>query len=96
MKTLTRCRSIGAVPCIHAVVRIEQRRIFDFLGLASDKRKIEVNSWPLFLGIPLVTLHQTEFRSVEQRDGHRGGWSSALDRLEEFLTTGTVTPAGKM
>jgi uncharacterized protein YndB with AHSA1/START domain len=32
-----------------------------------------------------LTLHQTEFRSVEQRDGHRGGWSSALDRLEEFL-----------
>ena len=34
-----------------------------------------------------LKLHQTEFRSVEQRDGHRGGWSSALDRLAEFLDT---------
>jgi uncharacterized protein YndB with AHSA1/START domain len=42
-----------------------------------------------------LTLKQTEFRSVEQRDGHRGGWSSALDRLEEFLTTGKVIPEGK-
>ena len=32
-----------------------------------------------------MRLHQTEFRSVEQRDGHRGGWNSAIDRLEEFL-----------
>jgi uncharacterized protein YndB with AHSA1/START domain len=31
------------------------------------------------------TLHQTEFRDVEQRDRHRGGWSSALDCLGEFL-----------
>jgi uncharacterized protein YndB with AHSA1/START domain len=43
-----------------------------------------------------LTLHQTEFRDVEQRDGHRGGWSSAFDRLEELLTTGKVTPAGKV
>jgi len=42
-----------------------------------------------------LTLHQTEFRSIEQRDGHRGGWGSALDRLEELLTTGQVTPEGK-
>jgi uncharacterized protein YndB with AHSA1/START domain len=35
-----------------------------------------------------MTLHQTAFRSVEQRDGHRGGWSSTFDRLEEFLTKG--------
>jgi uncharacterized protein YndB with AHSA1/START domain len=33
-----------------------------------------------------MMFHQTEFRSVEQRDRHRGGWSSVFDRLEEFLT----------
>jgi uncharacterized protein YndB with AHSA1/START domain len=35
-----------------------------------------------------MTLHQTGFRAVEQRDGHREGWSSSLDRLEEFLAQG--------
>jgi uncharacterized protein YndB with AHSA1/START domain len=34
-----------------------------------------------------MKLHQTEFRSVEQRDNHNGGWSSAMDRLAEFLAT---------
>ena len=33
----------------------------------------------------VLTLRQTGFRSVEQRDGHRGGWNSALDRFEEFV-----------
>lgn len=33
-----------------------------------------------------MTLHQTQFRDVEQRDGHNEGWSSTFDRLEEFLT----------
>ena len=33
-----------------------------------------------------MTMHQTDFRSIEQRDGHRGGWTSTFDRLEEFLS----------
>jgi uncharacterized protein YndB with AHSA1/START domain len=32
-----------------------------------------------------MTLHQVLFVSGEQRDGHREGWSSCFDRLEEFL-----------
>ena len=32
-----------------------------------------------------MTFRQAVFQSVESRDGHRGGWSSAFDRLEEFL-----------
>lgn len=32
-----------------------------------------------------LTLHQAVFESVTARDMHRGGWSSALDRLEEVL-----------
>jgi uncharacterized protein YndB with AHSA1/START domain len=32
-----------------------------------------------------MTLHQTDFRAVEQRDGHNEGWNSSFDRLEEFL-----------
>jgi uncharacterized protein YndB with AHSA1/START domain len=33
-----------------------------------------------------MTMRQTDFRSVEQRDGHRGGWTSTFDRLEELLS----------
>ncbi|MHB8384153.1 MAG: SRPBCC domain-containing protein [Candidatus Binataceae bacterium] len=32
-----------------------------------------------------LTLHQAVFESVTARDMHRGGWNSALDRLEEIL-----------
>ena len=32
-----------------------------------------------------MTMRQTGFRNVEQRDGHRGGWTSTFDRLEEML-----------
>ena len=32
-----------------------------------------------------LTLHQAIFESVTARDAHRGGWTSSLDRLEEYL-----------
>ena len=32
-----------------------------------------------------LTLHQTGFEAVASRDGHKEGWSSALDRLAEYL-----------
>jgi len=32
-----------------------------------------------------MTLHQTGFRAVEQRDGHNEGWTSCFDRLDDFL-----------
>lgn len=31
------------------------------------------------------TLHQAGFESVTARDSHRGGWSSSIDRLAEYL-----------
>jgi uncharacterized protein YndB with AHSA1/START domain len=33
-----------------------------------------------------MTFRQTPFQSVEERDGHRGGWSSSFDRLGELVT----------
>jgi len=33
-----------------------------------------------------VTLEQSVFKSVESREGHRGGWTEALDILGEHLT----------
>jgi uncharacterized protein YndB with AHSA1/START domain len=32
-----------------------------------------------------LTLRQTGFKSVESRDGHRMGWTSALEVLAEYL-----------
>jgi uncharacterized protein YndB with AHSA1/START domain/DNA-binding transcriptional ArsR family regulator len=34
-----------------------------------------------------LTLHQAGFKSVIARDEHRGGWSSSLDLLAEYLAT---------
>lgn len=36
-------------------------------------------------GKSLLTLHQALFKSVESRDGHRGGWNECLDRLVDHL-----------
>lgn len=33
----------------------------------------------------LMTFRQIPFQSAEERDGHRGGWSSAFDRFDEQL-----------
>ena len=30
-------------------------------------------------------FRQTPFRSLDSREGHRGGWSSAFDRLDDYL-----------
>ncbi len=32
-----------------------------------------------------MTFRQAPFASVESRDGHREGWSSSFDRLDDFL-----------
>ncbi len=34
-----------------------------------------------------LTLHNGVFESVASRDSHRGGWSSSLDRLAEYVAT---------
>jgi len=32
-----------------------------------------------------MTFHQTVFESVEDRDGHQGGWSESFDKLAAYL-----------
>lgn len=34
-----------------------------------------------------LTLHQATFESVTARDAHRGGWTTALDCLAEYVAT---------
>jgi uncharacterized protein YndB with AHSA1/START domain len=36
-------------------------------------------------GKTLMTFRQAFFTSVEQRDGHRGGWSECFERLAAHL-----------
>ena len=36
-------------------------------------------------GKTLMTLEQTGFPNVEQRDGHQGGWPGFIDRLERVV-----------
>ena len=37
-----------------------------------------------------LTLHQSGFPSVPERDGHKQGWNSTLDRLGEYLATSAL------
>jgi hypothetical protein len=32
-----------------------------------------------------MTFRQVPFQSIEERDGHQGGWTSSFDRLDEHL-----------
>jgi uncharacterized protein YndB with AHSA1/START domain len=32
-----------------------------------------------------MTFHQAAFESIEDRDGHRGGWSESFDKLAGYL-----------
>jgi uncharacterized protein YndB with AHSA1/START domain len=34
----------------------------------------------------LLTLRQTGFENVPERDSHRGGWTSCLERFAEDMT----------
>jgi uncharacterized protein YndB with AHSA1/START domain len=37
-----------------------------------------------------LTLHQTAFQSVAEREDHRRGWTSALERFTEHLSANAV------
>ena len=37
-------------------------------------------------GKTLMTFRHEPFQSVEERDGHRGGWGSSFDRLADYVT----------
>jgi uncharacterized protein YndB with AHSA1/START domain len=39
-------------------------------------------------GKTCMTFRQIPFRSVGERDGHRGGWTSSFDRLAHYLAHG--------
>jgi uncharacterized protein YndB with AHSA1/START domain len=40
-----------------------------------------------YSGKTTLRLHQAIFESVTARDAHRGGWSSSIEKLAEYLAT---------
>ena len=53
--------------------------------MADNEMLIELTFEELAPKKTKVTLRQTQFLNVEQRDGHTIGWSGTFDRLGEFL-----------
>jgi uncharacterized protein YndB with AHSA1/START domain len=65
-----------------------ERLVFTFAWEEDGERGLETLVTVTFAeegGRTRMTMRQTPFRSVEERDGHRGGWTSAFDRLEDYL-----------
>lgn len=69
------------------VVRPE-RLVFTFVWEESGERGMETLITVNFAernGKTEMTLHQTPFQSITERDGHDEGWNSTFDRLAEYL-----------
>lgn len=65
-----------------------ERLVFTFAWEEEGERGLETLVTVTFAtqgGRTLMTLRQEPFQSVAERDGHRGGWNSAFDRLEGHL-----------
>lgn len=65
-----------------------ERLVFTFAWEEEGERGLETLVTITFAeqnGKTLMTFRQTPFESDAERDGHRGGWSSAFDRLDEKL-----------
>jgi uncharacterized protein YndB with AHSA1/START domain len=67
------------------------RVVFTFAWEEEGERGLETLVTVTFAeqdGKTRMTFHQAPFQSVEERDGHEGGWTSSFDRLVESLAKG--------
>ena len=65
-----------------------ERVIFTFAWEEEGERGLETEVTLTFTerdGKTRMTFRQVPFQSVEERDGHQGGWTSSFDRLEEYV-----------
>jgi uncharacterized protein YndB with AHSA1/START domain len=65
-----------------------ERLVFTFTWDEEGERGIETTVTMTFAdqgGKTLMTLRQTPFQSTGEREGHREGWTSAFERLDELL-----------
>ncbi|MBI4274555.1 MAG: SRPBCC domain-containing protein [Rhizobiales bacterium] len=65
-----------------------ERLVFTFVWEESGERGLETLVTVTFAeqnGKTLMTFRHEPFQSLEERDGHRGGWTSTFERLDEHL-----------
>ena len=65
-----------------------ERVVFTFAWEEEGERGLETLVTVTFAeqdGKTHMTFRQIPFQSVEERDGHRGGWSSSFDRLADYV-----------
>jgi uncharacterized protein YndB with AHSA1/START domain len=65
-----------------------ERVVFTFAWEEEGERGLETLVTLTFVeedGRTRMTFRQVPFQSVEERDGHREGWTSSFDRLAEHL-----------
>jgi uncharacterized protein YndB with AHSA1/START domain len=66
-----------------------ERVVFTFAWDEEGERGLETLVTVTFAeeeGKTRMTFRQVPFQSIEERDGHRGGWTSSFDRLAEYVT----------
>ena len=66
-----------------------ERLAFTFVWDEEGERGVETLVTVTFAeqaGKTLMTFRHAPFQSDGERDGHRGGWASTFDRLDEYLT----------
>jgi len=88
-----RLRSIGSDPDltlggVYREIVPPERLVFTFAWDENGERGIETTVTVTFEdhgGKTRMTLRQTPFKSIEERDGHNYGWGSAFDRLDDLL-----------
>lgn len=64
------------------------RLVFTFAWDEEGERGLETLVTVTFAdqnGKTQMTFHHAPFQSIEQRDGHQGGWTSTFDRLADYL-----------
>lgn len=69
-------------------VAAPERLVFTFAWDEEGERGLETVVTLTFAdqgGKTLMTFRQAPFQSVGERDGHRGGWTSSFERLDEFV-----------
>jgi uncharacterized protein YndB with AHSA1/START domain len=67
-----------------------ERLVFTFAWEEAGERGLETIVTITFAereGKTHMTFRQVPFQSVNEREGHRGGWASTFDRLDELLAT---------
>ncbi len=69
-------------------VALPKRVVFTFAWEEAGERGLETLVTVTFAeqgGKTRMTFRHEPFQSVEERDGHQGGWTSSFDRLAEYV-----------